>query len=375
MPYRIEEARTTKSLRQFLKFPYRFYQPDHHWVPPLLREQKQWILHKNTPLFSDNPHAFFLCKTGKRVVGRVAVAEDRSLRQKRDRNIAYFTFLEGENDSEIFRQLMAAVEEWARQRGLDGVQGPVSPTKGDDFRGLMILGFHKTPVLMDSYNPRYYQHHLEDLGYRKKIDLFAYYYDLHKIDFTRRMKVLQYAQKRYGFQIDRFNKQQLEKEARDIKTIIDTAMPPDWTDLVPPPLEEILEMAQRLKRFADPDLVLIARDESGQPIGFNVALPDYNSVFRHLNGRLGPIGMCKYLYYRRKIRGGRSFIMFVVPEYRKKGVAQGLYLTALRNGFNKGYTYGEGSTIGEENIPMRRDAEKIGGRHYKSYRIYYKSLS
>jgi hypothetical protein len=43
-------------------------------------------------------------------------------------------------------------------------------------------------------------------------------------------------------------------------------------------------------------------------------------------------------------------------------------------GWRRGYKWGEGSTIGETNIPSRRDAERAGGERYKTYRIYQKAL-
>ena len=146
----------------------------------------------------------------------------------------------------------------------------------------------------------------------------------------------------------------------------------EFGDMTPPSYEEVLKMALRLKRFADPDIILIARDQDSQPIGFNISLPDYNFVLSKLKGKLGIVGGLKFLYYKRKIEGARSFIMFIVPEFRGKGVAQAIYATAFKNGFKKGMLWAEGSTIGEENSVMRASAEKIGGRHYKTYRIYQK---
>ncbi len=373
MALKIYPATDHNTLMDFLKFPYQLYRDDPYWVAPLIREQKEWIVDQNTPLFRNNPHIFFICQADQETVGRIAVVNDQQLAARKKGDCGFFTFLESISDKQIFQSLFQAAEKWTLAQGLNVLQGPVSPTKGDDFRGMLIKGFDSRPVLMDSYNPRYYPEQMDCLGYRKAMDLYAYYYDLTELDFERRMRAVRYAQRRYNFQIDRFNPKKIQSETQDIKTVLDKAMP-DWPNMVPPSLEEVHAMAQRLKKYADPDFVLIARNKQHKPIGFNVALPDYNAVLAHLNGRLGPLSILKYLHYKDKIKGGRSFVMFVIPEYRKKGVAQALYLTALRNGYQKGYTYAEGSTIGEENITMRRDAEKLGGIHYKTYRIYEKQL-
>ncbi|HBE05707.1 MAG TPA: hypothetical protein DCY85_04385, partial [Firmicutes bacterium] len=79
--------------------------------------------------------------------------------------------------------------------------------------------------------------------------------------------------------------------------------------------------------------------------------------------------------YKRRITGARSFIMFVSPDYQKKGVSGALYMHALKAALAKGYVYGEGGTIHEFNDKMVRDAIGAGGDHYKTYRVYIKQLT
>lgn len=111
-----------------------------------------------------------------------------------------------------------------------------------------------------------------------------------------------------------------------------------------------------------------------KPLVFGIALPDYNQVLIHLNGRINPISALKYLYYKKKINCARAFVMFVIPAFRKKGVSHAIYYQTFINAVNKGYRYGEASTIGETNYSMRKDIESIGAKHYKTYRIYSKKI-
>jgi len=370
----ILEARSVTELQEFMDFPYALLKDSPYWVPPLRGEQWDWIYHRKTPLLRNHPHAFFVARSGEKIVGRVAVVEDQTLNQRQNLKDASFAFIDFINDRNVLEALVERCTNWAQERQLDRLVGPVSPTKGDDYRGMLTWGgFEAQPVIMNVWNPRYYVDLMEALGFVEHYDLVAYYYDLRTLDLERKYRVMEKARKRYGFRVDPFNKSSVEAEARDIRSIIERALP-DWFEMVTPPLEDIIEMAERLKRFADPHLIGIARTADGEPIGFNLALPDYNAVFKHLNGRLGLIGKLKFLWYRREIKGARSFVMFVVPEWRKKGVAHALYLTAFRHAMSKGYVYGEGSTIGKINLPMRRDAESVGGVHYRSYRIWERAV-
>jgi len=151
-------------------------------------------------------------------------------------------------------------------------------------------------------------------------------------------------------------------------------MPETWEHLAPPSLEEILKETRALIRFMDEDLVYIARSGDGEPIGFVVALPDYNQVLKKLNGRLFPFGFAKFLWYRRKIRGIRIFMQFVVPKFRNKAVNSAIYHRLMVEAARKGYTFGEGSTIAEMNKESIRNVERAGGQLYRIYRIYQKEL-
>jgi GNAT superfamily N-acetyltransferase len=306
-------------------------------------------------------------------VGRICVGINQSYNEKKNQHEGYICLFESINDREVAFALFDKAVEWLRARGINMVKGPVSPTNGDDSRGLLVMGFDGAPVLMNSYNPEYYLTLFNDFGFVKHLDLFAYYFDVDNGDIERFSRPVEFAMKRYNFQVDRIDLKNIDNEMKDVKKILDIAMPEDWEDLTPPTLEEIRAEGKTIVAMADPDLIYIARSE-GNPIGFGIALPDYNQVLKRMNGRLFPFGFLKFLKYKKKIDGGRIFILFVIPEFRKKAVSSAILYNCLAAGKRKGYKYGEGSTIGEINVSMRRDAEGAGGIHYRTYRLFKKNI-
>lgn len=369
----IKEITDKKGFKKFINLAWDIYKGDPNWVPPLKFDLMRNLIGKNNPLFVNGTHAFFMAYDRDRPIGRICVGINDDLNKKKNLKEGYICLFESINNKECAFALFDRASEWLKERGMDTIRGPVSPTNGDDYRGLLVMGFDGPPVLMNSYNPSYYKEFFDEYGFVKFLDLYAYYYDFTGVESDRLAKTIEYAMKRYNFHVDNIDLKNLDREIRDIKQILDIAMPEEWEDLTPPSLEDIGAEAANLKRIADPDLIVIART-GDKPIGFAVALPDYNQVLKHLNGRLFPFGIFKVLWYKKRINGGRLFIMFVIPEYRKKAVSSAMLYKAFEAARRKGYTWGEGSTIGETNLSMRRDVEGIGGVHYRTYRLYKKHI-
>ena len=136
---------------------------------------------------------------------------------------------------------------------------------------------------------------------------------------------------------------------------------------------EIDDLAKNLKPLVVPDLVLFAY-WGEEPVGFSVGLPDFNQVLKHLNGKIGLLGGLKFLYYSKKIHRLRVMLLGVKHAFQKRGIEGLLYLETFRRGTRKGYYSAECSWILESNPLMQRGLEAMGGKRYKTYRIYQAPL-
>ena len=166
---------------------------------------------------------------------------------------------------------------------------------------------------------------------------------------------------------------QFQREVAAVKDIYNSAWSHNW-GFVPMTDEETESMAKRLKPLIVPELMIMA-EVNGKPAAFFVAVPDYNQVLGKINGRLGPVGLAKFLWYSRKISDIRVLAMGVTEEYRKKGIEGLLYLESFKAAVKKGYERAEMSWILEDNVLVQRGCELMGGKLYKKYRIYEKKIS
>lgn len=369
----VKDLQTKEERRLFVELPWSLYKDDPNWIPPLHSDMHATLDPRKNALLRLGPSIFFLAYQDQRPVGRIGAGMDLRLNEAKGKMLGYITLFESVNDYRVAATLLNSATGWLKDQGAVTVTGPQSPSNGDDYRGLLIDGFDSSPVLLNSYNPSYYADFLEEYGFKKQFDRFAYYYDLTGGPPERLIRGVALAQKRYGFSVRNIDLKSLAAERAVIKKVIDDSMP-DWPDMIPPSDDEIIAEIEKLRRLAVPDLVLFIENKDGECLGFAVALPDYNQVLKRLNGRLFPTGVIKYLWYKRKMTGVRMFALFVTPQGRRRGVSAALYYYTMLNARRLGFTHGEGSTIHEFNTRMNIDARKAGGKLYKTYRIYQLDL-
>ena len=372
---RIEEVKNSKTLNDFIYLPFKLYRYEDAWVPPIVSDFKKYIMGENNFLNQSGPNIKIVAYKNNQVVGRLLVGINEHLNNAKGFKEGYISLFESIEDMEVSFSMLEFAEKWLFNKEMDTIKGPLSLPGGDDNRGFLIDNLEDPTLIMNTYNKKYYNDYFLEYGFEKYFDCYAYKSILENENISRYEKLVPYAMEKYKFRLDKIDLKNIDKEMKDIKEIIIKAMPKEWDDFIPPTDDELNLIAKQIVPFADPDLIYIARTLDDKPIGFNISLPDYNQVLKKLNGKLFPFGVFKFLYLKKKIDKMRFFVLFVVPEYRKKGVPSAIYLQSYRKALDKGYTFGEGSTIWEYNEDMIRDIEKFGGERYKTYRIYTKRIN
>jgi len=363
----VEEVRNERDLRAFVRFPWQIYRNDRFWVPPLIKDQ----LLKFSPKHPFHSHAgmnLLLAKRAGGIVGRIAGIIDRHYIEFHREKVGFFGFFESISDPEVAELLLSRVVGWLRGRGMEKMAGPMNPSTNDEC-GLLVEGFDSSPCLMMPYNPRYYPSLLEGFGLKKATDLYAYLMEESSFSQDRLNRVAQKLGRREPqLRVRPISLPNLDRELKIIKDIYNDAWSANW-GFVPMTEEEIEFFAKSMKPLVVPDLVLFAH-WGDEPVAFSVSLPDYNEVLKRLNGRLGVLGILKFLYFSRKIKTIRVMLLGVKGAFQKKGAEALLYIETFKRGIHKGYHRAECSWILEENVLMQRGLEAIGGKRYKTYRIY-----
>lgn len=370
----IREVVSDKDINTFIDVPNKIYNDNDYYIKPLRGDYKKYITGKTTAVNEVGKSNMYIAYKDGEPVGRILVGMNDELNEYHDLKDAYFSQFESIDDKEVSKALYDTAVNWAKNHGANKLKGPMSLPGGDDNRGFLLDNFDDYPYIQNAYNKSYYNDHIVDYGFKKYRDCFAFSAKPTDNMIERYERVIPYAMKKYKFRLDsiRLDKEGIKKDARDISNVIKMGMPKneEWQDLMPPSDEEINDIVSALRPFADADLIYIARNENDEPIAFNITMPDYNQIIKRMNGKMNLSGIIKFLYYKKKIDRLRFFVLFVIPEYRNKGVTQAMYLKMLRTAIEKGYKEVEGSTIWDYNVPMINDILKVGGELSKTYRVY-----
>jgi GNAT superfamily N-acetyltransferase len=380
MSLMIEKVETKKQLKEFIKMAWTVYKDDPNWVPWLYFERLEFFDRKKNPFFEHGEADYFIARRDGRAVGTIAAVVNHRHNEFHEEKAAHFGVFELLNDPEAGQALLDTACSWARDKGMEKILGPASLSSNDEW-GMLIEGFDSPPVMMMTYNPRYYIDIVEAAGFAKAMDLYAW-----NNNAAERMKpgglpeklirVIGKVKDRYGLTIRNVNLKDWDNEVETLKLLHDSAWEKNWGN-VPFTDAEIDHLAANLKPFVDPRLIFFV-EKDGKPIGMAISLPDVSQILHKI--RPGPSIIASYLAVARMILNKRKpdrirvWALGVLEEYRAKGVDALLYYETAKAAAPNGYIWAEASWILETNDDINRPIEMLGSEIYKRYRVYEKSL-
>lgn len=373
-PVNVIEVAGKAELKKFIKIPYQLYKDEKYYVPHLISERKAFFDREKNPFFQHARVKYFLALKDGKPVGRISGIVNDLHNEFHEEKTGFFGFLDCIDDEETAGALLRAAEDFVRSEGMDLIRGPMNFSTNDEV-GLLIEGFDSLPTFMMTYNPSYYIPLYEKIGLKKAEDLIAFYLDDKRPMSERWINIVEKMRKRSRIKIRTIRMNEFESELEIVRVIYNSAWSKNW-GFVPMTEEEFQHTADDFKKIVDPELVFIAFVDD-EPAGFILGLPDYNPVFKKMNGKLFPTGLFKFLYYtkiNRIMTGLRVLTMGVVHKYQKLGLDAIFFVDIYNAGQRRGYHWAELSWILESNAMMVKAAENMGAVPYKKYRVYEKPL-
>ena len=368
---------TLRARRAFAHFPWRVYQGDPNWVPPLISERLEYLDPSRGIYYKQADIALFMARRGREVLGTIATFVDHARVEHMGRAEGGFGFFEVVKEYAVAERLLDACCEWLRARGMVSLCGPTN--FGDfDSPGVLIAGADCPPAMLEAHTPPYYQDFMERYGMEKDHDLYAWRASFEQIGEDLQgvpadmVRVAEVARRMSNLTIRRIRPQDWDQEVALVLRLFNATLS-HLPEFVPLSEAEFGRLSDQMRPFMDMDLVLFAEIE-GQPIGFCTLIPDVNRVLIRLDGRLFPFNWLKIGRYIREIDVVSFKLMGVLEEYRRRGIDALLYLEALKAAAAKGYKWLDGSLTSETNAMINLIAGRLGAEPYKHYRLYRMEL-
>ncbi len=356
-----------RDTMQFIKFLWKIYAANPHWVPPLLMDRQKLMDKKKNPFYEHADAEFYLAERNGELVGRIGAIVNHNHNKEHNDKVGFFGFFESIDDQSVANALFDRAKQFLKARGMTAMRGPANPSVNDEY-GLLIDGFTTSPTVLMTYNPAYYVKLVEAYGFKKAKDLFAYWMDQDSVNAAKMKRANDIIRQRHSLEFRTLDMKKFDSEVANIKEIYNKAWAKNW-GAVPMTDGEINAMAKDLKPIVVPELVTFVASK-GKTIGFGLALPDINIALKYnKNGYLLP-GLFHLFTKKKKINAVRVIVFGVLPEYLNSGAAGVMLYEMQTKAKELGYQYGEASWVLEDNIRMTRVAEKLNGRIPRKYRIY-----
>lgn len=173
MPVETREVVSKKDLRHFIYLPEKIHIDHKNWVHPLYMDEWKFFNGKKNKSFSLCETIMALAWKNGKVVGRIMGIINPEYNNIHNEKNARFCFLDYYEDYETGCSLMMFIENWAREKGMKKLIGPLAFSDKDP-QGVLIEGFEERVLITMNFNFPWMKDHLEKMGFNKEVDLVSY---------------------------------------------------------------------------------------------------------------------------------------------------------------------------------------------------------
>ncbi len=376
MAITIKRVKDKDDLKKFVQFNIDLYAGNENFVPPLIYDEMATLNKEKNPAFEHCDAVYFLACKGEEVVGRIAgIVNHKANKIWNEKNVR-FSFVDFIDDHEVSEALFKAVEDWARFRGLEKIQGPLGFTDFD-YEGLLIEGFDQIGTMQTIYNYPYYPEHLEKLGFRKEQDWVEYLIPVPKEVPERFMRVAEMVKKRFKLKTVKLeSKKDVGPYAREIFELLNKSYK-DLYGFVPlsdAQIDYYVNMYIPMLRLNF--LSLVMREEDNKLIGVGIGLPSLAKALQKSRGRFLPTG---WLHMYKALKGIDNKVLDLMligvdPEYQGKGVNALIFSQFIPEAIAMGFECAESNPELEINSKVQSMWSDLDAKQHKKRRAYIKDL-
>jgi len=378
MALQVREVHSAADVDAFIEAGRRAQMANSRWVEPVRDEMRFALDKKRSPLMLENEIQPFVAFRDGEPVGRIAAVVDRAHLTKFKDACGHFGLIDAIDDRAVFAALFEAAADFLRRRGLDRMRGPFSLSINHEI-GVLVEGFDQRHVVRTNHAPPHYGRHIEALGLRKAMDVFASVCKIAQSDFPERVAALARRFppakeiRTYGLSVSRWSRQ-----FPRVLDLYNDAWSQNWSSTPVSPAEAKL-IARLMLPVCKPSWIRMAQWR-GEDIAVVSQIPDVNEALKGLDGRLLPFGFARVLarIHGRGTRMTRIPMIGVASRWRGTrigSIAVSLLLAeAIAQARKAGVEETEISWMLETNHAVLNLVESLPAHPTRVFRIYERDL-
>jgi GNAT superfamily N-acetyltransferase len=374
MAYQLKEVSNDKLLKQFISFQYNLYKGNKYFIPPLRLDEKKTLDKRRNAAFDFCESKYWLVYKDEKIAGRIAGIINHRYNEKWKSKKARFGWIDFINDEKVSSLLLNAVENWAKEKGMEGLHGPLGFTDMDG-EGMLIEGFEEESTLGSIYNYPYYPPHLEKLNYEKDIDWIEYSAKIPDTIPEKIERIAKISAERNKLTLLKLKTaKEVSKYAYDVFYLINETYK-DLYGFVELTDKQIDGYVKQYFSFVRPEYVPLIVDEQGKLAGFGITMPSLNNALKKMNGNLFPFGFLMLLREMKKSKALDLYLTAVRTDMQNKGVnamlIEQIYKVCIKNGIKTVETNRELET----NVKVQSQWKFFETRQHKRRRCYKKNIA
>lgn len=372
----IREVNSTKDLHQFIDFTESLYGNNPYYVPQLFFDQVDTLDKKRNPASSFCESALYLAYRDGKIVGRVAAIINHKANSQWNHKEVRFGWYDFIDDREVSAALMAKVEQFGRERGMESVVGPLGFTDFDP-EGMLVEGYDKLSTMALIYNHPYYVEHMEGMGFTKDADWTEYKIFIPEQLPDKFVRVAELVRQRSNLHITRLTHKLIREEnyGRKIFAMINECYKNLYNFTILPD-----DMADKYLGFylsiLDLKYISLVENENNELVAFGITMPSIVKALQKSRGKLFPFGwihLLKSLFIKHE-EGLEMLLIGVRPDYQNRGINSLLFVDLFSRIAPAGFKWAETNAILETNTKNQSPWKLFEHESVKRRRSFIKKL-
>lgn len=374
----VREVQSAADIEAFIAAGRRAQMGNQRWIEPV-RDETRWAFDKkHSPLMLENEIQPFVALRDGEPVGRIVAVVNRAHLEKYCDACGQFGLIDGIDDRDVFVALFERAAAFLRDHGMRRMRGPFSLSINHE-TGLLVQGFDQRHVVRTNHAPPHYAAHIEALGLRKAMDMFAYVCTIAESDFPERVVALASRFDRakdihtYGLSLHRWSAQ-----FPRVLELYNEAWRNNWSSIPVSPAEARL-IARLMLPVSKPSWIRMAQWQ-GEDIAVVSQIPDVNEALEGLDGSLLPFGWARMLgrVHGRGTRMTRIPMIGVAPRWRGTRIGSMaislLLAEAITQARSAHVEATEISWMLETNHAVLNLVASLPARQTRTFRVYERDL-